>query len=252
MPATESENSPGQPPPQPLFLTTHWSVVLAARNRASPGGADALETLCQTYWYPVYALIRGSGRSPEDAEDLTQGFFARLLAKDFLKVVEPEKGRFRTFLRMAVRRFLIHEWQRARAEKRGGGRAPLSLDSVLAEHRFQAEAAGSLGPDELYDRRWALTLLAEASARLEREYAQAGKLNELNLLKPHLTADRGQIPYTEIALALQATPGAAQVAVHRLRKRFRDLFRETVAETVATPEEMEEELRYVLSVLARE
>ncbi len=251
MPATESGNHIAHHTPGRLFLTTHWSVILAAKDRASPDGAQALEILCQTYWYPVYALIRGSGHSPEDAEDLTQGFFARLLAKDFLKVVEPERGRFRSFLRMAVKRFLAHEWQRARADKRGGGRAPLNFDMRLAEDSFQTEAADSLGPDELYDRRWALALLAEATARLEREYARAGKLNQLNQLKPHLTADRGEIPYPGIASALHTTEGAARVAVHRLRKRFRELFRETVAETVATPAEVEPELRYVLSILAR-
>jgi len=250
MPTNESEGG-AQTAPQGLFVTTHWSVVLAAKDKASPDCAQALETLCQTYWYPLYAFIRGSGYSPPDAQDLTQGFFARLLAKDYLRLVEPEKGRFRAFLKMALKRFLAREWERGQAEKRGGGRACLSFDTALAEQRFQAEAADSLEPDQIYDRRWALTLLGEATARLEREYTAARKAGELQHLKPYLTAERGGIPYTELALALQTSEGAARVAVHRLRKRFRELFREVIAETVSGAEEAEEELRHVIGVLSR-
>jgi len=250
MPANESEGR-AQTPPQGLFVTTHWSVVLAAKDKASPDCAQALETLCQTYWYPLYAFIRGSGYSPPDAQDLTQGFFARLLAKDYLRVVEPEKGRFRAFLKMALKRFLAHEWERGRAEKRGGGRACLSFDTAMAEQRFQAEGGDRLGPDQIYDRRWALTLLGEVTARLEREYTAARKASELQQLKPYLTAERGSIPYAELALELQTSEGAARVAVHRLRKRFRELFREVIAETVSGTEEVEEELRHVIGVLSR-
>ena len=240
-----------QTPPPGLFATTHWSVVLAAKDKNSPACAQALETLCQTYWYPLYAFIRGSGYSPDDAQDLTQGFFAQLLAKDYLRVVEPERGRFRTFLKMALKRFLAHEWERGRAEKRGGGRACLSLDTALAEQRLQAEGSDSLGPDQIYDRRWALTLLGEVTARLEREYSAANKARELQQLKPYLTAERGSIPYAEIAAGLQTSAGAARVAMHRLRKRFRELFREVIAETVSGAEETAEELRHVIGVLSR-
>jgi DNA-directed RNA polymerase specialized sigma24 family protein len=250
MPASESEGL-AQTSPQPLFVTTHWSVVLAAKNKASPDCSQALETLCQTYWYPLYAFIRGSGYSPPDAQDLTQGFFARLLAKDYLRVVEPEKGRFRTFLKMALKRFLVHEWDRVRAEKRGGGQACLSFDTAMAEQRFQTERADTLGPDEIYDRHWAFTLLGEVTTRLEREYTAAGKALEWQQLKPYLTAERGSIPYPQIASALQTTEGAARVAVHRLRKRFRQLFPEVIAETVSETEEVQEELRYVIGVLSR-
>jgi DNA-directed RNA polymerase specialized sigma24 family protein len=238
-------------PPQPLFLTTHWSVVLAAKDKSSPGSSEALETLCHTYWYPLYAFVRGSGYSPHDAQDLTQGFFARLLAKDYLRIVDPAKGRFRTFLKMALKRFLVHEWERGRAEKRGGGHVSLSFDTAMAEQRFQTETAQTLGPDQLYDQQWALTLLGEASARLEREYATAGKRVNLHELKPYLTEERGHIPYAKIAAALQTTEGAARVAVHRLRKRFRELFREVIAETVSESAEIEEELRHVIGVLGR-
>ncbi len=250
MPTNESEGRV-QTPLQGLFLTTHWSVVLAAKDKASPACAQALETLCLTYWYPLYAYVRSSGYSPPDAEDLTQGFFARLLAKDYLRVVEPEKGRFRTFLKMALKRFLAHEWERGRAEKRGGGRACLSFDTGMAEQRLQAEGGDALGPDQIYDRRWALTLLGEVMARLEREYTAARKVSELKRLEPYLTAERGTIPYAEIALGLQTSEGAVRVAAHRLRKRFRELFREVIAETVSGAEEAEEELRHIIGVLSR-
>ena len=233
----------------PLFLTTRWSVVLAARDPAGPDAAWALETLCRTYWYPLYAFVRGSGYAAHDAQDLTQSFFAVLLAKDYLRVVTPEKGRFRTFLRMAMKRFLVNEWERQRSQKRGGGQVLVPLDTELAEQRFQAERPGPLGPDAIYDRRWALTLLDESLTRLAQEYASAGRAGEFALLKPHLTADRGQIPYAAIAAEGQTTEGAARVAIHRLRKRFREVFHAVIADTVAAPEEVDAEVRHVLEVL---
>lgn len=250
MPTSKSEQT-AENRAQGLFVTTRWSVVLAAKDRTSPESAQALESLCELYWYPLYAFVRGSGYSPEDAQDLTQEFFARLLAKDFLRVVEPEKGRFRTFLRMALKRFLVHEWERLRAQKRGGGCVHLPFDTVMAEQRFQEENAHNLSPDVSYDRRWALALLGEAMARMQREYEACGKSEELAQLKPYLTAERGEIPYGEIAQALGASEGAARVAVHRLRKRFRELFREVIADTVSAPEEIDSELRHVIDVLSR-
>jgi RNA polymerase sigma-70 factor (ECF subfamily) len=250
MSTTESQARPPSPP-HGLFLTTHWSVVLAAKDKTSPDCAQALETLCATYWYPLYAFVRGSGYSPHDAQDLTQGFFARLLAMDYLRVVGPEKGRFRTFLKMALKRFLAHEWQRSRAEKRGGGQPALSFDTALAEQRLQADRTDTPGPDQIYDRGWALTLLGEVMGRLEREYSAAGRAGDLQRLKPYLTAERGGIPYAEIARSLQSTEGAARVAVHRLRRRFRDLFREAVAQTVSGRGEVDAELRHIIGVLSR-
>src|SRR5262245_24384829 len=152
------------------FVTTRWSVVLAAKEKSSPDCAKSLEILCRTYWYPLYAFVRNSGYSPHDAQDLTQGFFAALLAKDYLRVVEPEKGRFRTFLRMALKRFLVHDWERRGAEKRGGGQVHLSFDSEMAEERLSSERTDLLGPDQLYDRHWALALLEQATTRLEENY----------------------------------------------------------------------------------
>jgi len=238
------------PAPQ-CFVSTRWSVVLRARDKADPGCREALETLCRTYWYPLYAFVRGSGHSPQDAEDLTQEFFALLLAKDFLQLVEQDKGRFRTFLRMAMKRFLANEWDRVRAMKRGSGRVDAVFDTAVAEQRFQQEPAAGEGLEHVYDRRWALTLLEETIARLEQEHRDSGKTSEWTVLHPYLTAEHRGIPYDEIAAGLQMTPGAARVAVHRARKRFRELFREVIADTVSDPGEVEPELHYVIEVLAR-
>lgn len=233
----------------PLFVTTRWSVVLAARDPASPDSGAALETLCRTYWYPLYAFVRSLGHSPQDAQDLTQEFFARLLAKEYLRAVEPEKGRFRTFLRMAMKRFLAKEWERVRAQKRGGRNPHVSFDTAIGERLFQQDSGTSLGADRLYERRWALALLEEALARLGREQAEAGRSAEFDHLRPHLAAERGAIPYGELAAALGTSQGAARVAMHRLRKRFREVFREAIADTVSSPEEAEDERRHVLAAL---
>jgi RNA polymerase sigma factor (sigma-70 family) len=238
------------PSAQRLFVTTRWSVVLRAQATAQPSSREALETLCRTYWHPLYVLTRSLGHSPADAQDLTQEFFARLLAKDYLRVVRADKGRFRTFLRVALKRFLANEWDRRRAQKRGGGQPHLPFDTTRAEQQFQSEPAGARPPEHLYDRHWALTLLAAAEARLEREYAAADKTAELRHLKPHLTAGHRTLSYSEIATALHTTEGAARVAVHRLRKRFREIFRETIADTVSAPEELDGEFRYVMEILA--
>ena len=235
---------------RPVFVTTHWSVVLSARQKDSPESAAALETLCRTYWYPLYAYVRRQGHSPPDAQDLTQEFFARLLQKDYLKAAAREKGRFRTFLIVALKRFLANEWDRLRAQKRGGGQPLLSLDTDLAEQRYQVEPVEGASADRIYERRWALTLLDRTMTRLREEFASAGKLEDFNRLKACLTAERGEISYTEIAAALGMTDGAARVAVHRLRKRFREVFREEIAHTVSTSEEIEEEVRHLISVLA--
>jgi RNA polymerase sigma factor (sigma-70 family) len=236
--------------PHSLFVTTRWSMVLNAKNKAAPGSKEALESLCQSYWYPIYAFVRGTGRSPPEAQDLTQDFFVRLLTKDFLRVVTPDKGRFRTFLRMALTRFLANEWDRARAQKRGGGAMHLSFDTALAEERLGREQGGALAPDRMYDRSWALTLLNEAFIRLEQEYGTEGKTGLWLQLQPHLTAERGAIDYAEIAAALGLTEGAARVALHRFRKRFREVFRLTIADTVSAPEEVEGEMRLVLEILS--
>jgi RNA polymerase sigma factor (sigma-70 family) len=235
---------------RPVFVTTHWSVVLSARKKDSPQSAAALETLCRTYWYPLYAYVRRQGHSPPDAQDLTQEFFARLLQKDYLKAAAREKGRFRTFLIVALKRFLANEWDRVRAQKRGGGQPLLSLDAEVAEERYRVEPVEGATADRIFERRWALTLLDRTMTRLREEFTAAGKAEEFKRLKACLTAERGDISYAEIAAALGQSEGTVRVVVHRLRKRFREIFREEIAHTVSSTEEIEEEVRYLMGVLA--
>ncbi len=223
--------------------------MLTARDKESPRCAEALEALCHAYWYPLYAYVRRQGHSPHDAQDLTQEFFARLLQKDYLLAADREKGRFRTFLLVALKRFLANEWDRSRAQKRGGGHVHLSLDTSTAETRYQTEPARDLPPDRIYERRWALTLLDQSLARLRGEFVAAGKTREFDELKVFLTAEKGAISHADVASRLGLTEGAVRVAVHRLRRRYREIFREEVAQTVSHPQEIEEEIRHLLEVL---
>lgn len=233
----------------PLFVTTRWSVVLAARDKSSPASAEALEAICRAYWSPLYALVRRQGHAPHDAQDLTQEFFARLLQRDYLRAADREKGRLRTFLHVALKRFLANEWDRLRAQKRGGGVAPVSFDTAVAEERYLQHGPEALSAERIYERQWAMTLLEQALARLRAEYRAARKEAEFEQLKGTLTAERGAIPYAELAAQLNTTEGAARVAVHRVRKRFRDLFRTTIADTVNDPAEADDEVRYVARLL---
>jgi len=235
-----------------IFATTRWSLVLAARDASSPESAAALEALCRTYWYPLYGLVRRLGHGPHDAEDLTQAFFARLLAGGRLQAADPERGRFRTFLRVALKRFLANERARAQSVRRGGGQVFVPFDAARAETRLQGDARDSpLPPDALFERHWALALLEEALARLRAEQAAAGREAEFLRLKEFLAADRGAIPYAVIAAELGLSEGAARVAVHRLRKRFRELFRAAVADTVGDSGEVDDELRHIACLLVR-
>ena len=232
------------------FVTTRWTVVLSARDPQSPHADTALETLCRAYWYPLYAYVRRLGHAPSDAQDLTQEFFFRLLEKEWLASVDREKGRFRTFLLVALKRFLANEWKRASRQKRGGNAAYLPLDTEIAESRYQAEPPLGLAADRLYERRWALTLLERTMGRLREEFDRAGKAAEFGQLKQFLTADKSAIAYAAIARDLGLTEGAARVAVHRLRRRFREVFREETAHTVAAAEDLDEELRHLLMAMA--
>lgn len=245
-------SQPDSPQPQPLFLTTRWSIVLSARDRTSSSSTFALESLCRSYWIPLYVFVRRQGHSAHDAQDLTQAFFARLLEKDYLQSVEREKGRFRTFLIVAVKRFLLNEWDKLRTQKRGGNFLHLSLDTDFAESRYLTESQDALPADQIYERRWALTLLDQAMTRLRTDYASSGRESEFEHLKSSLTAARGEVSYRDIAAALQMTEGAARVALHRLRKRFREVFREEIASTVSSSEEIDDEVRYVVGILSRD
>jgi RNA polymerase sigma factor (sigma-70 family) len=233
------------------FATTHWSMVLAARDKNSPVSVEALETLCRRYWYPLYAFVRRVGKSPHDAEDLTQEFFSRLLQKDWLDAADQERGRFRTFLVMAMKRFLANEWDKGRAAKRGGGQSFVPLDTELGEARYLREPPTGSPAEFLYERRWALTLLDQSVAALRAEYERDGRAADFDQLKRFLTAERGAIPYSEIARELGATEGGARVAVHRMRKRFRQVFRATIAGTVADPLDLDGEIKHVVEILSR-
>jgi RNA polymerase sigma factor (sigma-70 family) len=232
------------------FTTTHWSVVLMAGRGPEPAADAALERLCRTYWYPLYAYVRRRGHGPEDAQDLTQEFFARLLERNYLGDVGPEKGKFRSFLLAALNHFLANEYDRAKALKRGGGQAPISLDAETAEGMFVLEPASDLTPEKIYEKRWAATLLDQAFSRLREEYTRAGKEDLFSELKAFLTEGAASGDYAPVAVRLRIAAGAVAVAVHRLRQRYRELVRSEVADTVANPTEMEAEMRYLFAVLA--
>jgi len=233
------------------FVTTHWSVVLAARRSDTTRAQAALARLCQAYWYPLYAYVRRRGYEAHDAQDLTQEFFARLLEQNWLSQADRERGRFRTFLLAALSHFLANEWDKARAQKRGGAVqiVPLQLDS--AETRYGQEPADPLTPEQCYERRWALALLEEVLNGLRKEHVAAGTEEMFDALKPCLVGDRQAQPYATLAEELGMTEGAVKVAVHRLRQRYRQLLREEIANTVATPEEVNEEMHHLFALLAR-
>ncbi len=233
-----------------LFAKTHWSVVLQARQQETPQARAALEQLCRTYWYPLYAYVRRRGHSAPDAEDLTQEFFARLLEKGYLQAADQAKGRFRTFLLVALDRFLANERDRARAQKRGGGCTMVPLDTRLGQRLCAEETVPESSPEGEYEQHWARTLVDQAVGRLRTEYEQAGKAAEFNRLKEFLTAERGSIPYALVARELAASEGSARVMVHRLRSRFRQLFREEVTHTLADAEDLVDEMQHLLRVLA--
>jgi len=223
---------------------------MACLDTKSPLAARAMETLCRTYWYPLYAYVRRRGHSPEDAQDLTQEFFSRLLAKGYLAAVHPEKGKFRWFLLSTIKRFLNNELARALAGKRGGGVFLVPFDGEKAEERYRLEAADHLTPDKLFDRAWAVNLIEAANRSLEEEHLLEGKADLFELLKVFLSGDQSNLTYVEIGARLRMTEGAVKVAVHRLRHRYRDMLREQIAQTVTTRTEVEEELRDLLGVFS--
>lgn len=236
--------------PGPVFATTRWSDVLAAGGGDPLQGQEALARLCQTYWYPLYAYARRRGASPTDAQDLTQEFFARLLAGNWLAQADRDRGRFRSFLLTAMKHFLANEWNRTHTQKRGGNRPIFSLDEIAAEERYQLEPADTMTPELLYERGWALTLLHDVLGRLEQEYARAGKRAWMEVLRPCLSIDRDKLRYDEIAGKLGVTEPTARVAVHRLRQRYRRLLQAEVAGTVADTQDVAQEMAHLFQVLA--
>jgi len=250
-PAVRTEdNSPAGQAHGGVFATTHWSVVLAAREQDTPQANAALEQLGRTYWYPLYAYVRRQGYDMGDAQDLTQGFFAHILSRGFLKRANPAKGRFRSFVLGALKYFLADEWAKLRAQKRGGKSLPVFLDAQTAEARYRLEPVDRMDPEKLFERRWATALLDRVLERIEEEYSGSGRRTVFDQLRVFLLGEKAPGGYAQVAASLQMTEGAVKVAAHRLRQRYRELFREEVAHTVEEPAELNDEVKHLFSVLA--
>jgi RNA polymerase sigma-70 factor (ECF subfamily) len=248
---TSVEQQPDTPPTGAAnFGRTHWSVVVAARGEDSPDARAALEKLCRNYWLPIYAFVRRQGHSPHDAQDLTQEFFARLLGRNFLSAVDRSKGKFRSFLLGAVKHFLANEWDRARAQKRGGSNTLIPIDAASAETACWMEPTDNSSADRIFERRWAMALLDQVLRRLREEYVRLGKEELFEQLKPVLTETSLAVRYAGIALRLGSSEGAVKVAVHRLRLRYRELLRAEIAETVASEAEIDDEIRSLFAALS--
>ncbi len=241
--------SSGGFPEQHSFMTTHWSMVIAAQGSDSAPAGKALASLCELYWYPLYAFVRRRGHSSHDAQDLTQAFFEKLLEKNYIGDVNRDKGRFRSFLLGSLKHFLANEWDRSQAQKRGGGNIPLSLDEKDAEARYRLEPADPMSAERLFERRWAMTLLDQVLMRLRDEMTASGKAQIFEALKDHLMAGT-TVPFAEVGLELGMSEGNARVNAHRLKKRYRELLREEIAQTVADPSEIDGEIRYLISILS--
>jgi len=232
-----------------VFATTHWSVVLAAGHSSAPGAQEALEKLCRAYWYPLYVYVRRQGNGPQDAQDLTQDFFSRLLEKKYLAMADRARGKFRTFLLGSLKNFLVNEWRRAGRLKRGGDLTFVSFDANEAEERYAGEPIDETNSTNVYERQWAVALIEQVFSMLRGEYAAAGKAKLFEALRVYVWGEGSSPPYSEIGPQFNLTQGAAKMAVSRLRQRFRELLRGEVAHTVARPEDIDGELRHLIAVL---
>lgn len=240
---TSGQSSQQSSAPGEIFATTHWTVVLAAGRQHTPQSDAALEQLCKTYWFPLYAYVRRRGHSKEDAEDSVQAFFARFLAKNYLAGLSAERGSFRAFLLASLKNFLTNEWKASQRLKRGGGEKNLSLDWATADTKFQVAAQSEPSPDRAFDREWALALLARVIERLQAECAADGKAKLFEQLKIFLMAGKSETAHADVANALGMEEGAVRVAVHRLRKRYRALLRDEIANTLSDPAMVDDEMR---------
>ena len=236
--------------PAEWFATTHWSVVLQAGTSESTQGNRALEELCRAYWLPLYTFVRRQGYGPHDAQDLTQGFFVRLLRSNSFSVVAPEKGKFRTFLLASLKHFLSDARDYERAEKRGGGQRLVYIDEAEAEQCYLQMPVVDPEPEKTFDRRWALTVLEKAAERLTEEYVASGRAQIFEALKAFLSSEALPGQYEEMAPKLGMSPNAVGVAVHRLRQRYRECIRLELAQTVASPQDLDQEMEYLFSVLS--
>jgi RNA polymerase sigma factor (sigma-70 family) len=230
------------------FATTHWSVVLAAKGD-SAAAQEALERLCRIYWWPLYGFVRRQGYAPEEAQDLTQDFFALLLERKDLDAVRREKGRLRSYLLASLKNFLGEARRRAMRVKRGGGKPLLSLEELLERERAKIEPADTLSADRIFERRWALTLLDQVLGRLEKEYRAAGNTGLFEYLKQILADEPGRPSQAQIARELDMTENAVKQAFHRLRQRYRTILCQEIAHTVAVPDDVKDELRHFITVL---
>jgi RNA polymerase sigma-70 factor (ECF subfamily) len=237
-------------PPSPVFATTHWSVVLTAGEEHSPQVEAALTRLCQTYWLPVYAFVRKRGHSPEQTQDLTQAFFANFLEKQHVAKADRERGRFRSFLMTSVENFLRNENDRAQAQKRGGGRQPISLDEQDAEARYLCEPTTEEDPAKAFEQRWAATLLGTVLGRLQAEFGATGRGDLFEALQAHLWGDAESTPYPELAAQFGLSLANVKTTALRLRQRYRELLREEIAHTVALPSEIDDEIRHLMQVVS--
>jgi len=232
------------------FANTRWSLILVSRQHDKPGSREALEKLCALYWYPLYAFVRRKGYDHHQAEDLTQAFFERLLEKHFLAEVKPEAGRFRSFLLAALNHFLANEWDKTQAEKRGGGKTLVSFDSEPLETRYRLEPVDHTTPETLYERRWAMTILDQALAQLQREYTADGNGGLFEALKNCLSGGNAPVSRAEIAGQLHINVNSLDTAIHRLRQRYRVALRKQIAPTVNSTEEIDEEVRYLRQIVS--
>ncbi len=232
------------------FRTTHWSVVLQAGSGSAPEAGVALEQFCCQYWRPIYFYVRRRGYNADDARDLTQGFFARLLERGGIRMAEQGRGRFRTFLLAALDNFLANEWDRSNRLKRGGGQRVVSLDETAeADASYRLLDAGAATPDQIYDRRWAQTILETVLRRLREEFDHRGGGGRFEILKSFLFSHRGELSYADEAARLGLSDAAMKSAIYRLRQRYGELFAEEIAATVAAPDEVDDEIRYLLATL---
>ena len=244
-----SENEVGQFGGNRQFATTQWSVVRAASHENSQAANSALQELCQIYWYPLYTYVRRQGHDANAAADLTQAFFADLLQRDDLKKVDPELGKFRSFLLAAMKHFLMNQWDKAQAQKRGGGKSPLSLDFGEADNRYRLEPSHAKTPELIYQKQWAKTLLERVQQALRSEFADRGKAHQFDKLQKFLAGKNEDETLATVAAQLNMSEVAVKVAVHRMRQRFGELLRLEIQQTVSTPEEIDSEIQQLFDVL---
>lgn len=237
------------PPERHRFHTTHWSLVVAAGHAPTTEARKALSRLCEIYWYPLYAFVRRQGQNAENALDLTQGFFTRLLEKKDIASADQSRGRFRSWLLAAMKHFMANEYYKNQAQKRGGGKRVLSFEMQDAEDRYRLEPSHEMTPERIFDRRWALTILEQVLRSLEEQMKRAGKQKQFEKLKAFLTTEDSHTPYARIAVELSMSEGAVKVAVHRLRRKYRELLTGEIANTVDSQDDVPGEIEHLLACL---